>query len=85
MSNNTNALRVGIWNEILHTRSTALGGVLQKVSMVAEGGGVDGLVERQVARMWLSPKGAVSPLHYDSNMSILTQVRLWLCLGTHHL
>ena len=36
---------------------------------------LQGLVERQVARMWLSPKGAMSPLHYDSHMSILTQVR----------
>jgi len=35
---------------------------------------MEGLIERQVARMWLSPKGAVSPLHYDDNMSILTQV-----------
>ena len=36
---------------------------------------LQGLVERQVARMWLSPKAAISPLHYDSHMSILTQVR----------
>ena len=36
---------------------------------------LQGLVERQVVRMWLSPEGAVSPLHYDSHVSILTQVR----------
>ncbi len=31
---------------------------------------------RQVARMWLSPSGAVSPLHYDGHTSFLTQVKL---------
>lgn len=29
--------------------------------------------------MWLSPEGAVSPLHYDNNMSILTQVHYYSC------
>lgn len=61
--------------------------------MLAEHSNLEGMVERQVARMWLSPKGAVSPLHYDSHMSILTQVSLLLVkqartalhlLGLHH-
>ena len=43
--------------------------------MDAEDGSIEGMVGRQVARMWLSPRGAVSPLHYDSHVSILTQVR----------
>ena len=32
-------------------------------------------MERQVARMWLAPEGAVSPLHFDGHTSFLTQVR----------
>lgn len=32
------------------------------------------MVVRQVARMWLSHKGSVSPLHYDGHTSFLTQV-----------
>ncbi len=48
--------------------------MIHKPFLGADDGNIEGLVERQVARMWLSPKGAVSPLHYDSHMSILTQV-----------
>ncbi|EIE24680.1 Clavaminate synthase-like protein [Coccomyxa subellipsoidea C-169] len=35
----------------------------------------EGMAVRQVARMWLSPSGAVSPLHYDGHTSFLTQIR----------
>ncbi|BDA42635.1 probable bifunctional peptidase and arginyl-hydroxylase JMJD5 [Coccomyxa sp. Obi] len=35
----------------------------------------EGMAVRQVARMWLSPQGAVSPLHYDGHTSFLTQIR----------
>ena len=48
--------------------------VIHRSFMGADDGKLEGLEERQVARMWLSPRGAVSPLHYDSHMSILTQV-----------
>ena len=54
----------------LHHRGEAL-----MHTICADNVRLQGLVERQVARMWLSPKGAISPLHYDSHMSILTQVR----------
>jgi hypothetical protein len=48
----------------------------------AVGAGSAGLEERQVARMWLSPEGAVSPLHYDSHTSFLTQasVLFYFCI-----
>ena len=35
----------------------------------------------QAPRMWMSPAGSVSPLHYDLSPSFLTQVRCcrWRC------
>eukprot|EP00854_Cymbomonas_tetramitiformis_P000885 gene885-1382_t len=35
----------------------------------------DGAAMTQSPRMWISPEGTVSPLHYDSSASFLTQVR----------
>lgn len=35
----------------------------------------EGVAMTQSPRMWMSPAGTVSPLHYDSSASFLTQVR----------
>ena len=36
----------------------------------------------QHPRLWISPRGAISPLHYDSATSFLTQVMFWPCQET---
>ena len=80
-------LQAGLLSSCSRTACVTRGHVL------AEHSNLEGMVERQVARMWLSPKGAVSPLHYDSHMSVLTQVSLLFhtqartalhLLGLHH-
>lgn len=47
-----------------------------------DGNGAAGTAERrlagtlsQAARLWISPGGSVSPLHFDASPSFLTQVR----------
>ena len=45
------------------------------------------MVASQNARLWISPRGAVSPLHFDSTTSFLTQVCLTqtlLCVLVAH-
>lgn len=39
------------------------------------GGGAPTMHMSQGPRLWLSPRGSVSPLHYDASASFLTQVR----------
>ncbi|CAL5219804.1 g1711 [Coccomyxa viridis] len=62
-----------LWPAIMH--DVDMTGAPFSCLTCPDDGKAEGLVERQVARMWLSPEGAVSPLHYDNNMSILTQVK----------